>query len=67
VDRILGKEYGHLVKSFKRMRRKRHPLQYEAKFSESQKEVRDSIIKAKELIEGIEQHIKIEPIQKRFF
>lgn len=67
VDRILGREYGHLVRTFKRMRKKRHPLQYEAKFSESQKEVQNSIIKANELIKAIEKHIKIEPAQKRFF
>ncbi|MDP2923726.1 MAG: hypothetical protein Q8O30_08440 [Candidatus Omnitrophota bacterium] len=67
VDRILGKEYGHLARSFKRMRRKRHPLQYEAQFSESHKEVRDSIVKADELIRRIEEHIDIKPSQKRLF
>jgi len=67
VDRVLGKDYGYLVKSFKRMRRKRHPLQYEAKFSESQEEVRNNILKAEELIKKIEGYIKIKPIQKRLF
>jgi uncharacterized protein (UPF0332 family) len=67
VDRVFGKEYGYLVRSFKRMRRKRHPLQYEANFSESHKEIQESIIKAKALIKRIEEHIKIEPFQKRFF
>lgn len=67
VDRILGKDYSYLVKSFKRMRRKRHPLQYEAKFSESQEEIKNSILKAEELIKKIEEYIKIKPLQKRLF
>jgi uncharacterized protein (UPF0332 family) len=67
VDRVLGKEYSSLVKSFKRMRRKRHPLQYEALFGESKQEVENSIEKAKELIKKIEEHIKIYPSQKRLF
>ena len=67
VDRIFGKEYGSLAKSFKRMRRKRHPLQYEAKFSESQEEIKTSILKAEELTKKIEEHIKITPHQKRLF
>lgn len=67
VDRILGKEYGYLARSFKRMRRKRHPLQYEARFLESHKEVRDSINKADELIRHIQEHINIKPSQKRLF
>ena len=67
VDRILGKDYGHLVRSFKRMRRKRHPLQYEAHFLESRKEVKDSIAKAGDLIKKIEEHTKIKPSQKRLF
>lgn len=67
VDRVLGKDYGHLVRSFKRMRRKRHPLQYEAKFSESEEEIKNSIFKAEELIKRIEEHIKIKPPQGRLF
>ncbi len=67
VDRILGKDSGDLAKSFKRMRRRRHPLQYEAKFSESREEVKNSIIKAEELTKKIEEHIKIKPLQKRLF
>ena len=67
VDRIFGKEYGSLARSFKRMRRKRHPLQYEARFSESQEEIKNSILKAEELIKQIEEHIKIKPSQKRLF
>lgn len=67
VDRVLGKDFGSLVRSFKQMRRRRHPLQYEAKFSESQEEVKNSILKSKELIEKIEEHIKIKPLQKRIF
>src|SRR4030042_6983192 len=43
VDRILGKDFGHLARSFKRMRRKRHPLQYDAKFTESKEEDKNSI------------------------
>jgi len=67
VDRILGKDFGYLVRSFKRMRRKRHPLQYEAKFSESNKEVKSSILKAESLIEKIEEHMGVGPFQKRLF
>ncbi len=67
VDRILGKDFGDLAKSFKRMRRRRHPLQYEAKFSESHEDVKNSIIKAEELTKSIEAHIKIKPLQKRLF
>lgn len=67
VDKILGEQYGHLARSFKRMRRKRHPLQYEARFSESRKEVGDSIDKAEELIKLIEKHINMRPSQKRLF
>ena len=67
VDRILGKEYGSLARSFKRMRRKRHPLQYEASFSESQEEIKNSILKAEELIKKIEEHTGITPPQKRLF
>lgn len=67
VDRILGNDYGYLVRGFKRMRRKRHPLQYEANFSESREEVKKSILKAEELIKRIKEHIKIEPLQKRLF
>ena len=66
VDRVLGSEFGDLVRSFKHMRRKRHPLQYEARFVESHKEVKDSIDKAEELIKRIEEHTNISPIQKRF-
>ncbi|MDP2980686.1 MAG: hypothetical protein Q8N67_01285 [Candidatus Omnitrophota bacterium] len=36
-------------------------------FSESHKEVQDSIIRADELIKKIEEHIKIRPSQKRLF
>lgn len=64
VDRVLGKNYGALVRSFKHMRRKRHPLQYEAKFLESQEQIKNSIIKAEELVKRIEEHIKIKPAQK---
>ena len=67
VDRILGTEYGHLARSFKRMRRKRHPLQYDAQFLESHKAVKDSIVKAEELIGKIEEHIQIKPSHKRLF
>lgn len=67
VDRVLGKDFGYLVKSFKRMRRKRHPLQYEAKFSESKKEVKDSIRQAETLIKRIQEHIKIKPLTGRLF
>ncbi len=67
VDRVLGQECGDLARGFKRMRKKRHPLQYDALFSESHQEVEDSIARAYELIKKIEGHIKIKPSQKRFF
>ena len=49
------------------MRRKRHPLQYEAKFSESREDVKKSIMRAEELVKKIEEHIKIKPMQGRMF
>lgn len=67
VGRVFGKDYGELVRSFKRMRRKRHPLQYEAKFLESSQEVKNSILRAEDLIKKIEEYIKIKPTQKRLF
>lgn len=67
ADRILGKEYGELVRSFKRMRKRRHPLQYEAVFSESHEEVKNSIEKAQMLTRKIEEHIGISPSQKQLF
>jgi uncharacterized protein (UPF0332 family) len=67
VDRVLGKEYGYLAKGFKRMRRKRHPLQYEANFSESREEIKTAILKSQELIKKIEAHIKVRPLQRRLF
>lgn len=67
VDRVLGKEYGDLVRSFKRMRKKRHPLQYDAIFSESREEIKNSIIKAEKLVKKIEEYIDITPKQKIFF
>jgi len=65
TDRILGKEYSKLTKRFKRMRRKRHPLQYDAAFIESEEEVRKSINEAQDLIERIEEHIGIKPSQSK--
>ena len=65
TDRILGEEYGTLVGRFKRMRRKRHPLQYEASFVESETEVQKSVNEAAELIKRIEEHIGIKPRQPR--
>jgi len=67
ADRILGKEYGDLVRSFKRMRKKRHPLQYEAVFSESKEEVKNSIEKAERLTKKIEEYISVIPGQKKMF
>lgn len=67
VNRALGEDCGDLVRAFKRMRRKRHPLQYEAKFLESFQEIKSSVRKAEELIKKIEAHIKIKPLQKRLF
>ena len=57
TDRILGKEYSDLIRRFKRMRRKRHPLQYEARFVESEEEVRKSIDEARELIDKMKEKI----------
>ncbi len=67
TDIVFGKEYGNLVKRFKRMRRKRHPLQYEASFVESEEEVRKSIDNAQELIERIKDHVGIKPPQQKLF
>lgn len=67
VDRVLGMEYGDLVRSFKRMRKKRHPLQHEAIFSESKDEVKSSIEKADKLVKKIEEHINFVQEQKRLF
>lgn len=67
VDRIFGKEYGDLVRSFKRMRKKRHPLQYDAIFSESHEEIKNSIVKAEKLVKKIKENIDITPEQKMLF
>lgn len=67
VARILGREYGDLVRSFKRMRRKRHPLQYDAVFSESREEVRKSISKSEKLTKHIAKYIRITPDTQRLF
>lgn len=66
VDRILGKKYGELVSRFKSMRRKRHPLQYEAKFLASSEEVKKSIEEARLLIKKIEEHIEVRPSKRLF-
>lgn len=66
VDRILGKDYSELANRFKQMRRKRHPLQYEAKFLSSDEEVKKSIGQAQLLIQKIEEHINIKPSQRLF-
>ena len=66
TSRVLDKDYNKLVKRFKRMRRKRHPLQYDASFVESEEEVRKSIDEAEELIRRIEDHIGIKPPPKLF-
>ena len=49
------------------MRKKRHPLQYEAVFSESREEVKNSIIKAEKLVKKIKEYIKIIPRQNMLF
>jgi len=67
VDRVFSKGFGHLARSFKRMRRKRHPLQYDARFLESREEVKTSIQRAKMLVKKIEEHIGIKPVQGRLF
>lgn len=55
------------MRSFKRMRRKRHPLQYDAIFSESKEDVKAAILKSEKLVKEIEGHIKISPDMKRLF
>lgn len=67
VEKALGKESVDLARVFKHMRRKRHPLQYEACFTESSEEVRRSVAKAQELIHKIEEHIGINPAQHKLF
>jgi len=67
VGRVLGREYEELVRSFKRMRKKRHPLQYEAVFSESKEEVKNSISKAEKLVRRIEEYLDISPKQRLLF
>lgn len=67
TDRVLGKEYSALINRFKRMRRKRHPMQYEADFGESSAEIQRSIGEAEILVKKIEEHTKIKPRQKRLF
>lgn len=67
VERVLGKEYSDLAKAFKRMRRKRHPLQYEAKFIETKEEIGKSITRAENLVKKIEESIGIKPQQKNLF
>jgi uncharacterized protein (UPF0332 family) len=57
TERIMGKDEGHLVGRFKRMRRKRHPLQYDAVFIESTEEVAKSIQEAAVLVAKIAEHI----------
>lgn len=67
VSRVLGSEYEELVRSFKRMRKKRHPLQYEAVFSESKEEVKNSISKAEKLVLRIEEYLNITPTRRLLF
>lgn len=67
VEKVIGREYSDLAKAFKRMRRKRHPLQYEARFLETKEEVKKSIERAENLVKKIEEHTKIFPKQKRLF
>jgi uncharacterized protein (UPF0332 family) len=67
VERLLGKEYGALARGFKQMRRRRHPLQYEAVFIQSRAEVKNSVAQAEALIKRIEEHIHIKPAQRKLF
>ena len=67
VDRVIGKDFGNLARAFKRMRRKRHPLQYDAKFTESATEVKNSILQSSALVKKIEEHMQIKPPQGRLF
>jgi uncharacterized protein (UPF0332 family) len=65
ADRVLSSQYGDLISRFKRMRRKRHPLQYEANFGESNFEINKSIKDAEMLVKKIEKHIGVKSTQKR--
>lgn len=67
VERVMGKECIDLVSFFKRMRRKRHPLQYEARFLETKEEIRKSITRAEALVKKIEEFMDIKLGQKRLF
>lgn len=67
VERVMGGECVDLARSFKRMRRKRHPLQYEARFLETKEEIRKSIARAEALVKRIEEFVGIEPQQKKLF
>jgi uncharacterized protein (UPF0332 family) len=67
VGRVFGKEYEELVRSFKRMRKRRHPLQYEAVFLESKEEVKNSISKAEKLVRRIEKYLDITLTQRLLF
>ena len=67
VDRVIGKDLGNLARAFKRMRRKRHPLQYDAKFTESSTEVKNSILQSSALVKKIEEHMQIKPPQGKLF
>ena len=64
VERVIGGEYSDLAKAFKRMRRKRHPLQYEARFGETKEEVRKGIARAEALVRRIEELVRVESHQK---
>lgn len=57
----LGKDSERLVRRFETMRRKRHPLQYEATFAESVEQVQKAIDDARELVKKIEDYIEIQP------
>jgi uncharacterized protein (UPF0332 family) len=67
VERVMGKEYSDLAKAFKHMRRKRHPLQYEARFLETKEEIAKSILRAGNLVKKIEEFTGITPKQKKLF
>lgn len=67
TERIMGKGDGHLVGRFKRMRRKRHQLQYDAIFIESTEEVTKTIQDAKTLVEKITAHINERSPEQQLF
>lgn len=67
TNRLLGAEYGTMVRRFKQMRRARHALQYEAIFGESDAGVEKDVNTASRLVIAISEHINKRSPQKPLF